>query len=104
MFFPYSIEIDIRGKFLSWSTVTRAYLGYTEEEMGSLTLFDILNAKDLEQIIRAMAKWKTMPKGTSFNIAIRKRHGLWVDVIVAPEAVLDKDFGLMGFKCYFKEK
>jgi len=104
MFFPYSIEIDHLGKIVSVNRVTLAYLGYSEEDIRSMTIFDILVEEDAKRILAAMAKWKESPKGATYDLTIRKRTGLLVGILVAPEAVLDEDLGLMGFKCVFREK
>jgi PAS domain S-box-containing protein len=49
------VTLDSEGRFLRWNSYCREFLGYTDEEMGSLSLHDLMLEADRDAILARVA-------------------------------------------------
>lgn len=96
----YMLEIDMEGYFRSWTSVTLAFLGYSEKEIQAMTVFDLVKEDHLEMILEGLGERPNVEKGTTFDVSIRKGNGMWIDIHVNPEVVIE-DGELKRVKCHF---
>jgi PAS domain S-box-containing protein len=96
----YTLEIDPKGNFISFPPETRNFLGYTKEEILSMSIFDIVLEEDLETVMDCIERQEEIPPGTTYNISIFHTSGYMIAIKAEPTIVF-KDGKVDRIKCKF---
>ncbi len=89
-------SIDIRGKFMYTNKIWREKLGYTEEEIQEITIFDIISEKDILTYKHTLDILKDTKDNQHFRITLLSKKGAPIIVDGTVSARLDKNMQIVS--------
>lgn len=96
----YKMEIDLEGNIVSMPSDTLSFLGYSGKEIEALTIFDLIDEKDLEEVMKCIAQMPGNEEPDTHIVRILLKTGKRIQIRASPRPV-SKDGKVVGVKCSF---
>jgi PAS domain S-box-containing protein len=96
----YKLELDREGHFISFPDRTRRFLGYSEEEVKEMSIFDLVAEEDLEKVLGCVQEGPEIEPGTKYDISILHKNGQKIAIKAEPYPIFE-DGKVMIILCKF---